>query len=130
MADKAIEADDPYELIAHSAPLRDAADKDEMMARCFIEEYAMMGVPANRIMQLFRSQAFVGTNSILQERGEPFIAAIVDSVFGNAAVQAEPRTEADVSLAVPMVNQHQCNCGASGIIPAPSREEACHGHGL
>ncbi|MBE7518156.1 MAG: hypothetical protein HS107_02835 [Thermoflexaceae bacterium] len=82
MAEKHLEADDPYAFVAVQFPTDPDVDTDEMMARCFVEEYALMGMPPGRMMQLFRSSYFAGTNRILQKRGEDFIQQIIDDVFG------------------------------------------------
>ncbi len=88
MAEKEFEEDDPYEFVAMRFPLEPGIDGQEVMTRCFVEEYAVMGVPRDKIMQIFRSAAFAGTHAVYEERGEPFVQRIVDEVFG-----AEPAME-------------------------------------
>ncbi|MCE7929058.1 MAG: hypothetical protein DYG91_11260 [Chloroflexi bacterium CFX7] len=87
MAEKHFEADDPYELVAARVPLEPGVDADELMARCFIEEYALLGTPRHKMMQLFRSKFFAGTNVIYENRGEEFVQRIIDEVFGSAQSQ-------------------------------------------
>jgi hypothetical protein len=84
MADKELEDDDPYEFVAVRFPMEEGVDADELMARCFVEEYALMGMPRDRMLVLFRSTFFAGTNAILQRRGEGFIESIIESVYGPA----------------------------------------------
>jgi hypothetical protein len=84
MAEKALEDDDPYEFVAVTFPMEDGVDADELMARCFVEEYALMGMPRDRMFVLFRSKFFAGTNAILERRGEEFVRAIIDGVYGPA----------------------------------------------
>ncbi|MGE0600520.1 MAG: hypothetical protein AB7J35_15330 [Dehalococcoidia bacterium] len=85
IADKEFEADDPYEFVGVRYPAEPGTDPDEIMARCFIEEYALMGMPRDRIMRMFRSAHFKGTNAILQRRGENFVDEIANSVYGTPA---------------------------------------------
>jgi len=84
MAEKDLEDDDPYEFVAVRFPMEEGVDADELMARCFIEEYALMGMPRDRTLLLFRSKFFAGTNGILQRRGDEFIESIIESVYGPA----------------------------------------------
>lgn len=85
MAEKEFEADDPYEFVAMRYKAEPGTDPDEVMARCFIEEYALMGMPRDRIMRMFHSPAFTGTHAILERRGEAFIQAISDDIYGQPA---------------------------------------------
>ncbi len=85
MAEKEFEADDPYEFVAVRFPLPPGVDGDEQCARTFIEEYALLGVPRAKILQIFASPHFAGTHAILQTRGEEFVRTIADDVYGPAA---------------------------------------------
>jgi hypothetical protein len=85
MAEKEFEADDPYEFVAMRYPVAPGTDPDDAMARCFIEEYALMGMPRDRIMRMFHAPKFAGTHAILQRRGEAFIRGIADEVYGRPA---------------------------------------------
>lgn len=87
MADKDFEADDPYEFVAVRYPVAPGIDPDELMARTFIEEYALMGMPRSRIMRMFESASFRGTHAILERRGRAFVQAISDDVYGSPAVE-------------------------------------------
>lgn len=82
---KEIEADDPYEWVAVRFPAEPGSDPYEEMARCFIEEFALMGFPPERILLLFRSRAFAGTHTIWHERGEGWVRALIDETFGSNA---------------------------------------------
>jgi hypothetical protein len=84
VADKEFEADDPYEFVAMRVPMEPGVDPDATIARCFIEEYALMGMPRARVAQLFRVPFFAGTHDILKRRGEAFVAQLMDDVFGVA----------------------------------------------
>ncbi len=87
MVEKEFEADDPYEFVAVRFPVAEGVDADALMARTFIEEYALMGMPRLKMLQLFHSQFFAGTHAILEARGEPFVQAIIDDVYGPAVLQ-------------------------------------------
>ncbi|MFN8557112.1 MAG: hypothetical protein U0531_07080 [Dehalococcoidia bacterium] len=82
LPDKDFEEDDPYELVAVRLPSPPGHDGPAEMARCFIEEFALMGWSPERILRLFRSKAFAGANSVYEERGEPFIRDLLADVFG------------------------------------------------
>lgn len=90
MAEKELESDDPYEFVAVRFPMDPGVDGDEAMARCFIEEYALMGMPRQKILQLFQARHFAGTYAILQKRGEPFVRQLIDEVFGVGQPQEVP----------------------------------------
>jgi hypothetical protein len=79
---KEFEADDPYELVAQEVPVPAGYDAPAAMARTFIEEFALMGWPPERIMRLFKSAAFAGTHSVYEERGEAYVQGLIDEVFG------------------------------------------------
>ena len=87
MAEKEIESDDPYEFVAMRYTAEPGTDPDAVMARCFIEEYALMGMPRKHIMRMFESAKFTGTNSILERRGAAFIGAISDDIYGRTATE-------------------------------------------
>lgn len=87
MAEKDFEDDDPFEFVAVRYPVDPAVDSDEVMARCFIEEYALFGAPPERIIQLFRSAFFAGTHSILETRGPEFVQSIIDDVFSTGSIE-------------------------------------------
>lgn len=82
MAEKDLETDDPYEFVAMRYPVEPGTDADEVMARCFIEEYALMGMPRRKTMRLFASPQFAGTYAILARRGRGFVEQLADEVYG------------------------------------------------
>ena len=89
MVYKEIESDDPLEFVAARFPVPPGVDIDELTARVFIEEYATMGVPRQKIMTIFRSKYFAGTNTILESRGEAFVQSLIDDVFGPAPQEVQ-----------------------------------------
>ncbi len=88
MAEKDLETDDPYEFVAMRYPVGPGSDPDATMARCFIEEYALMGMPREKTMRLFQSPYFAGTHAILQRRGDAFVQDLINDVYGHAAGDA------------------------------------------
>lgn len=91
---KSLEPDDPYAFMAMSYPVRDEEEADREMARCFIEEFALMGWSADRVRRLFRTEFFVGTHAILERRGQWFVDEIVAETFGESAGNDQATTEA------------------------------------
>ena len=87
LSEKEFEADDPYEFVAMQFPVEPGVDPDEAMARCFIEEYALLGMPRPLIMRMFDSPQFAGTFAIRVRRGKAFVAAIADSIYGRPAAE-------------------------------------------
>jgi hypothetical protein len=82
MVEKAVEGDDPFEFVALRYPAAPGTDPDAEMSRCFVEEFAMMGMPRRQIRRLFESPAFAGTHAVLEARGAAFVDEIIASVFG------------------------------------------------
>lgn len=80
-ADKAAEATDPMELVGVAYPTDSAAADDRRMARCFVEEFALLGWDAGRIRNLFRSPMYAGPHGILRRRGMAFVDELVTDVF-------------------------------------------------
>jgi hypothetical protein len=91
-SDKSLEPGDPFAFTAVSYPVEDQEEADRAMARCFIEEFALMGWPADRIRRLFGTGFFAGTHGILERRGEAFVDALVAETFGVAPAGGNDRT--------------------------------------
>lgn len=81
-ADKAAESADPLELIGVPYQVVSREDDDRAMARCFVEEYALVGWDAERIRNLFLSPVYAGTHGIMRRRGMAFIDEVLAEVFG------------------------------------------------
>ena len=81
MADKEFEPEDPLEPVAVALDTP-GHDGMEAMARCFVEEFALMGWPPARIFRLFTIPEYAASYSIFQERGEQYVRSIIRSVFG------------------------------------------------
>lgn len=91
-SDKSLEPDDPFAFTAIAYPVEDQEEADRAMARCFIEEFALMGWSADRVRRLFRSGFFAGTHGILERRGEAFVDALVAETFGEGPSNGEDET--------------------------------------
>lgn len=85
MAEKHFDAEDPLEFVAHGFPVEDGVDQDAVTARCFVEEFALMGKSPRAVKALFTSDHFVGTHDILARRGAEFVDRIIEDVFGEPA---------------------------------------------
>ena len=73
------EADDPMELVVHEIPGGDP----EALARCFIEEYALIGMGEAEIFELFR-QPIYRIHELYRERGEAWVRELIRSVLREA----------------------------------------------
>jgi hypothetical protein len=84
MAEKHFEPEDPFAPVAVelSTP---GYDGMEAMARCFVEEYALMGWPPERIFRLFTIPEFAGTYSVWEQRGAAYVKDMIAAVMGEAS---------------------------------------------
>jgi len=78
--DKEPESDDPMELVMSCIPGGDPV----VMARCIIEEYALMGMDEDEILELFR-QPIYQTHGLYRERGEPWVRELIQSALSQTA---------------------------------------------
>ena len=77
---KGFQPDDPFEMVA--VTVSTAEDTTEEMARTFVEEFALMGFTAGRVMRLFKNPYYAGAHMVYQSRGEEFVRGLIDEVFG------------------------------------------------
>ncbi|MEE9473058.1 MAG: hypothetical protein V3V82_03665 [Acidimicrobiia bacterium] len=80
-AEKEFEADDPLELVAVHYPVDSEREQDLEMARCFIEEYALMGWPGSQIRLLFKSPLYVGPHAIYTKWGLAVVDELIREIF-------------------------------------------------
>lgn len=80
---KGFQPDDPFEMVAVTIPT--AKDTTEAMARTFVEEFALMGFTAGRVMRLFKNPVYAGAHMVYQSRGEEFVRSLIEEVFGAGA---------------------------------------------
>lgn len=79
---KDLSSDDPMELVGHLFPVESEEEADRDMARCFAEEYALMGFSAFDVGRLFESPVYAAPHAILQRRGDRFVREIIQGVYG------------------------------------------------
>lgn len=72
---KAVEADDPLELVAVSVPV-DEPTFDEM-ASSFVEEFVRDGWTDRRLIAYFRAPYYAGLHVIWQRRGERWVRELI-----------------------------------------------------
>jgi len=87
---KHAEAEDPFEATAMFIENPPGYDGIAAMARAFVEEYAMMGWPRDRIMRLFREPRYAGAHAVYHQRGEAFITSLLDDVLCTGAGEEVP----------------------------------------
>jgi hypothetical protein len=79
---KKFEEDDPFSLVGVRYPTESDRENDLEMARCFIEEYALMGWAGSQIRLLFESPAYAGPHAIYQRWGADSVEHLIATVFG------------------------------------------------
>ncbi len=80
---KGFEQDDPFQMVA--VGIATAEDTNEDMARTFIEEFALMGMTAPRILGFFRNALYAGPHMVYQQRGEDFVKDLIAEIFAALA---------------------------------------------
>lgn len=75
-----IESDDPYAFVAIGFPNMVGHDPHTEMAKTFIEEYLIMGVPSDEIIELFHDPQYRGPYAILQAKGKEFVSALIEEI--------------------------------------------------
>lgn len=78
---KELEQEDPYEMVAIAVSTGE--DTTGEMARTFVEEFALMGFPPQRVMQLFKNPFYAGAHMVYEQRGEEFVRGLIAEVFGS-----------------------------------------------
>lgn len=79
---KAMESDDPFELVGTGYPVTEPEAADRDTTRCLIEEYALSGFSASEILRLFETPMYVYPHAIYRRRGADFVQELIGSVFG------------------------------------------------
>lgn len=77
---KRFESGDPFETVA--VAIATAEDTTDEMARTFVEEFALLGFSASRVLSLFRNPFYAGAHMIYERRGEEFVRGLIREVFG------------------------------------------------
>jgi len=78
---KRFESDDPLEMVGVFLPTAPEVDATGEMARTFVEEFALMGFPAQRILRLFQNPFYAGAHLIYRQRGEDYVRAVIGRVL-------------------------------------------------
>ncbi len=73
---KEAEANDPMELVCETIPGETA-----FLARCVIEEFALIGYGAEDLFTLFREPVYPMLNNILRKEGEAFVCNLIGQVL-------------------------------------------------
>ncbi len=78
---KQMESDDPFEMVGVVVPTAPGEDVTALMARSFVEEFALMGCTAEQILRVFKNRFYVGAHAVYEQRGEGFIRDIIGQVL-------------------------------------------------
>ena len=78
---KETESDDPYALVGQRYQSEPGVDPDAAMARCFVEEFALIGFRPERILRLFQLATYAGVYEIYTRKGDAFVREIIEDVF-------------------------------------------------
>ncbi len=81
-AAKQAEASDPLDLVGTVVPGGDL----DLLARCFIEEYAAMGYGGAQILALFRDPVYVAIHPVYQSKGEEAVRRLIQEVLAECGV--------------------------------------------
>ncbi len=81
-AAKEAEPTDPLDLVGTKVPGGDV----ELLARCFVEEYAAMGYDGEQILELFRQPQYVGVHPVYRAKGEGAVRALIEEVLAECGV--------------------------------------------
>ncbi len=68
--------DDPMELVGVALPY----DAQEDMARCFVEEYAMLGISREQMFKFFQDPFYLATHQVYKAKGEAWVKQLIDEV--------------------------------------------------
>jgi hypothetical protein len=71
--------EDPLEL--SGVGLVTSEDNSELMSECICEEFLRMGYNPRQVLALFQNPNYIGPNMVCQNRGEPFVRAVIARVF-------------------------------------------------
>jgi hypothetical protein len=81
-AAKQAEATDPLDLVGTVVPGGDI----ELLARCFVEEFAAMGYDGEQIFELFRQPQYVGVHPVYLAKGEEGVRHLIEEVLAECGV--------------------------------------------
>ncbi len=84
-----IDTEDPLELVGCVVD-GDASDTTNM-ARCFVEEFYMMGWTGERILEMFQNPFYRNPHSAYRAFGEDWVKALIDDVACTLQKRQEER---------------------------------------
>jgi hypothetical protein len=139
--------DDPLEL--NGVALACDEDTSRDMAECFVEEFVMLGYNHKQLLALFRNPHYLGMNMVLQNKGEPFVKAVISDVFARWGKRIDwplagaAEGSADASSAcgdganrrgrdvrAPTEAEHSCGCGSAGCSSTPAGQDTAFAEAL
>jgi hypothetical protein len=89
LAKPEVEADDPYAPVFVALPSPPGFDAMGEMARCMVEEYAMMGFSAPLLLKMFKNPYYQALHRVYQARGEGYVSELLERVFEGTGVPSE-----------------------------------------
>ena len=82
MTAKLPEPEDPLQIVGVVLDRPIDAAGHEAMARTFVEEYALMGWPPHRILEMFRRPFYAGAHDAYEALGEDRVRSLIAQTFG------------------------------------------------
>jgi len=76
------DAEDPLEIVGVVLDRPIDTEALDAMARTFVEEYALMGWPPKRILDMFRRPFYAGAHDAYERLGEERIKALIEETVG------------------------------------------------
>ena len=110
---KQAEPEDPLDLVGTVVPGGDL----EVLARCFIEEFAAMGYDGDRIFELFRHPQYVAVHPVYRAKGEAATRRLIDHVLAECGVFCVDESIRDES-----------SCGDPGLVQIRTSKGPEDGH--
>ena len=79
MVSKALEPDDPFELMGVILPAQDETSLREM-AMCFVEEFLRDGWSDEQLRAMFKNPFYRGPYLVWREKGDAYVEAVIQEV--------------------------------------------------
>ena len=100
---------DPTDPMALHGVVVETQDDGAMreMAECFVEEYARAGFDSDRILRMFRTQAYAGPFLAYKTLGEDVIRAFINGQMAlrrDRNTQTMPNPELDERISLPVLD--------------------------
>lgn len=85
--EKELDDDDPYELVSVQFAFPEGTDGDRELARCIVEEYALMGWRPEQVRELFAEPRYTGAHQVVRRRGMEIVDEAIAMVYGASREQ-------------------------------------------